>query len=191
MLPPLAAPKQWSSLPKRPKARGRLPWAILGLCAALSGGCATQSSQRAELGKAVAAYNELMRWKKFDAASAFRKDAVDFIARYAAAEDDLSVEHIEVRAISFPPVEDGDDPVGEVLVMAQAYLLPSTVLEKIFMKQKWTYNGDRWLLDETSRELVPPLPEEGSGAPAAGLAPSGLDQKPDEHEHGDTLGVNE
>ncbi len=131
-------------------------------CLLLSFGLAACSATRAaqeKLPGTVGAYHELLRWKKFDGAARFRlaEDQPQFMARYVTAEDDLSVDAIEIRQIAYPPVAEDEPLVAMVTVVAHAYLLPSTVLEKIIMLQRWENRGGSWVLLETSRELVPPV----------------------------------
>ncbi len=124
---------------------------------ALSFSCASTATRRQALEPAVQSYNTLLRWKKFERAADYLpvEERADFIERYLAAEDDLYVESVEVRAISW--LSDKPLPAAQVVVVANAYLLPSTVLEKYIIRQRWEYRGKKWLLTERSRELAPPL----------------------------------
>lgn len=135
--------------------------------------CGRLRSNPDVLPRAVNAYNTFLRWKKYDSATAFRtpEDRADFAARYLAAEEDLSVDSIEVRSINVLEVAEGEPPTAEVVVVAHAYLLPSTVLEKIIMKQRWEQREGNWLLIESDRELVPPL-DEPSTPPKDRASPS-------------------
>lgn len=134
----------------------------LGVCAS---GCATAQTKREELGRAVKAYSQFIRWKKYDGAVAFRlpEEQAEFMARYSAAEDDLHVESIETRSVTFLPQEDNQPLQANVVVVAHAYLLPSTVLEKVLMQQTWEYREGRWVLLSSSRELAPPVDESALG----------------------------
>ena len=45
--------------------------------------------------------------------------------------------------------------VADVVLVAEAYLLPSTVVEKMTIVQRWAQIDGAWILEESSRELVP------------------------------------
>src|SRR5688572_9021496 len=107
--------------------------AALGATLMALGACASVQARKDELVSAVSAYNQFMRWKKYDGAQTFRlpEDQPDFMARYSQAEDDLHIESMETRSVTFPPVEKDAPMQAKVVVVAHAYLLPSTVLEKV------------------------------------------------------------
>lgn len=103
----------------------------------------------------VSAYNQNLRWKRFNSASHFvpAKSRAKFLERYLSAEDDLHIQSMEVRDVT-SYVKDGS-PVADVVLVAKAYLLPSTVVEKVTIIQHWSHIDGAWLLTESSRELVP------------------------------------
>ncbi|MEZ4272752.1 MAG: hypothetical protein R3C68_15370 [Myxococcota bacterium] len=131
--------------------------------------CASSSDASGTLHRAVNSYNELMRWKKFEQAAGYipANKRADFLERYLAVEDDLFVESMEVRGITWVTTE--DNPVVDVNVIANAYLLPSTVLEKVVMRQRWEFRNGAWNLANNSREIVPKTtkPAENQDADAA------------------------
>ena len=115
------------------------------------------------------AYNELVRWKKYDSAGAFRtpEDRTAFMVRYLAVEDDLNVESMEIRSVVWPPVTAEQPIAAEVVIVASAYLLPSTVVEKVIIQQRWEFRDGRWMIVESDKELAPPVDDE----PESGLTP--------------------
>jgi hypothetical protein len=154
-----------------------LRWIALGVLLALcGGGCGGVQARREELGRALSAYHEFMRWKRFDQAAMFHPPELQsaFVARYAAVEDDLHIESMEMRSIAFAPEVEGQPPAAEIVVVAQAYLLPSTVLEKIVLQQRWENREGRWVMVQSSRELAPELP----AAPALDPAPLPAESAP-------------
>ena len=44
-----------------------------------------------------------------------------------------------------------------VVLVAEAYLLPSTVVEKMTIVQRWAHIDGSWILEKSSRELVPEI----------------------------------
>lgn len=116
------------------------------------------------LSVAVESYLNGLRWKRFHHSAAYvpADRQAEFLERYLAAEDDLHIESAEIRGVVLQP--DEEFPTARVIVMAQAYLLPSMVLEKVIMVQTWQQRDGAWRLIETSRELAPAL----AGAASAG-----------------------
>ena len=141
------------------------------LFAALLTGCAAGQSSREDLHPALTTYHNLLRWKQFDGAARFRHqdDQSAFLARYLRAEDDLSIESLEVRSVHWNPI--GGIPGADVTVVGQAYLLPSTVLQKVVIQERWEVVNDRWVLMHSDKELLAdpvldspaPLKQEASG----------------------------
>ncbi len=123
------------------------------------GACAGGTSSKG-LKVAVDGYHDSLRWKRLTNASTFRvpEERSNFLARYLAVEDDLSIDTIEIRGVTFVP--DSDPPAADVVVTAQAYLLPSTVLHKHVITERWELRGEDWLLVDASVELAPELPED-------------------------------
>ena len=62
---------------------------------------------------------------------------------------------MEVRNVT-SYTKDGNQ-VADVILVAEAYLLPSTVVEKVTIVQRWARVDGAWLLEESSRELVPEI----------------------------------
>lgn len=119
-------------------------------------GCATQKQQGKGLRSAVNSYHDNLRWKRLSAASKYRvaEKRAGFMERYLAVEDDLSIDTIEVRDVTFLP--ESEPLTANVVVTAEAYLLPSTVLRKHVITERWEQRGEVWRLVESSLELAPP-----------------------------------
>lgn len=100
-------------------------------------------------------YHQSLRWKRLDTAAQYRlaEERADFLARYLAVEDDLNIDTMEVRGVHFIP--DSDPLAADVVLTAEAVLLPSNVLEKHVITERWELRGDTWRLIETSMELAP------------------------------------
>ena len=143
----------------------------------LASACLSHQAAMEALPRAVGTYHDLLRWKNVDGAARFRleENRPEFLERYVAVEDDLKIDSIEVRSVVWQPVVEEEPLVAIVTVVAHAYLLPSTVLEKVIMQQRWEYRDAAWVLVTTSRELVPPVdpvatdPQNLPGAAAAPL----------------------
>ena len=118
-------------------------------CASTNAGESLQAS--------VSAYNQNLRWKRFTNASQFvpAESRAKFLERYLNAEDDLHIQSMEVRNVT-PYTKDGNR-LADVVLVAQAYILPSTVVEKLTIVQRWAHVDGSWLLEESSRELVPEI----------------------------------
>jgi hypothetical protein len=121
---------------------------------ALAVGCGIGPA-KSELDRAVMLYNDGIRWKRFEQAAAFvppeARDA--FLARYQASEDRLAVESIEVRRVV--PVEGAERPTFDVTVVAAAYVLPSNVLSRQTIVERWQLADGAWRMIHTDRELAP------------------------------------
>ena len=122
---------------------------LLVSCASTNAGETLQES--------VSAYNQNLRWKRFNNASRFvpAESRAKFLERYLTAEDDLHIQSMEVRNVT-SYTKDGNR-VADVVLVAEAYLLPSTVVEKMTIVQRWAHVDGAWLLEESSRELVPEI----------------------------------
>lgn len=147
------------------KTLGAVTTVLLLITTACATGGAAGGSD--DLRTVVGAYNEHLRWKRFPAAARFLKpeSQAPFLSRYLTAEDDLFVEALEVRAVTFGT--DELTPSADVTVVATAYVLPSTVLEKVVMTQHWELVDKQWVLITTDRELVPAVAPLGSPTPEA------------------------
>ncbi|MEM6274181.1 MAG: hypothetical protein AAF735_02975 [Myxococcota bacterium] len=131
---------------------------VLLACLAAGGvGCSGSAGEGKHLKAAVDEYHSNLRWKRLNEASRYRaaERRAEFLARYLAVEDDLSIDTIEVRGVTFVP--DSQPPAADVVISAEAYLLPSAILEKHVITERWELDGERWLLVSTSAELAPEL----------------------------------
>ncbi|MEL6196063.1 MAG: hypothetical protein AAFQ77_03310 [Myxococcota bacterium] len=120
-------------------------------------GCSGSGGEGKHLKAAVDDYHANLRWKRLNEASNYRatERRAEFLARYLAVEDDLSIDTIEVRGVTFVP--DSQPPAADVVISAEAYLLPSAILKKHVITEHWELDGERWLLVSTSAELAPEL----------------------------------
>src|SRR5688572_9169754 len=131
--------------------RARLPLFLLVLASA----CATGASQET-LDLAVHRYSDSLRWKRFSEAAAYLVPEARraFLSRYLASEGDLHIDNLEVRGVSevLAPL-----PTYDVTMIAEAYVLPSTVLSRIVMTQRWERGDNGWRIISSDRELLPTL----------------------------------
>lgn len=135
--------------------RSNLRRGIAGLALATLFACSGSGTHQKVLKVAVDGYHDNLRWKRLTNASTYRvpEERSEFLARYLAVEDDLSIDAIEVRGVTFIP--DSEPPAADVVVTAEAYLLPSNVLHKHVITERWELRGDEWLLVDASLELAP------------------------------------
>lgn len=135
--------------------------------------CAGTARKGQGLRVAVDAYHDGLRWKRLTQASRFLppKERSEWLARHLAVEEDLNIDSIEVRDVAFLP--DSEPLAATVVLTAEAYLLPSTVLRKHVITERWEQHGDAWRLTETSHEFAPELEDEVSGESSPGLAADG------------------
>jgi hypothetical protein len=124
------------------------------LAAALFAACAGRASE-ADLGRCVALYHDNIRWKRFTQAASFLPPEARqaFVERYLASEDRLEVESLEVRSVT--PISGQERPTYDVAVVASAYLLPSTVLSRSILTERWQLIGGAWRVIHRDRELAP------------------------------------
>ena len=133
---------------------------VVSICVLLGLGCATTRPSVATLKESIENFNDHLRWKRFSQAAGYLLpgEKADFLARYLEFEDDLSVENINIRDVSM--LAGVSVPTAVVTVTAESYLLPSTVLEKQVITQRWEHIDKTWRVVERSAELVPePVPE--------------------------------
>lgn len=118
--------------------------------------CATMGASSEDLKAAVTAYNQHLRWQRYSSAAAFLPSSQRqaFLTRYISAEDDLHVESIDVRNIQWAP--HGDVPGADVIAVAQMNLLPSTIVHKVLLQERWELRHGNWLLVACNRQLAPP-----------------------------------
>jgi hypothetical protein len=102
--------------------------------------CAPPSGPAEELDRAVAAYNDHLRWARFDKASAFIKlpKRPRFMELYEPSEETLHIEDIEVKNV------DLQGKKAKVVVQARFYKSPSVTLQKKRWVQLWQRDDDAW-----------------------------------------------
>ncbi len=134
--------------------RRTLPLRLVLLVAPVLSACVAATSEQ-PLELAVSRYNQGLRWKRLTSASELvvPERRSEFVRRYLAHEDDLHIENIEVRAVN--RVEGEATPTFDVTVVAEAYLMPSTVLEKTIITERWQRREGGWQLVKAEPELVP------------------------------------
>jgi hypothetical protein len=115
-------------------------------------GCSHASDEPLDM--AVHRYNDSLRWKRFsDAAGYLVPEARQtFLRRYLAAESDLFIDSLEVRGIAEVAAA---TPTYDVTVVGEAYVLPSTVLSRVVMTQRWELGETGWRLATSDHELAP------------------------------------
>ncbi|MEL6546837.1 MAG: hypothetical protein AAFQ82_19580, partial [Myxococcota bacterium] len=115
--------------------------ALLGALCALCACANTRGGGGEGLKVAVNSYHDNLRWKRINNASTYRlpDERAEFLARYLAVEDDLSIDAIEVRGVTFVP--NSEPLAADVVVTAEAYMLPSTVLKKHVITERWAHRS--------------------------------------------------
>jgi hypothetical protein len=110
--------------------------------------CLPSGGQDLEI--AVHRYNDGLRWKRFAEAASYLPPELraDFLADHLAKEDALHIDQIEVQAVSMVP--DTEVPTFDVVLLAEAYVLPRTVLDRVVVKQRWQQSGPSWQLVSAS-----------------------------------------
>ena len=110
-------------------------------------------------------YNQSLRWKRYNTAARFLAPdkRADFLEQYLSAEDDLHVQSVEVRSVN--TYERDGDKVADVVLIAEAYLLPSTVVKKTTIVQTWKHQNGGWELIEPGTSLITKKPQEARSKP--------------------------
>ncbi|MEC9466628.1 MAG: hypothetical protein VX834_12630 [Myxococcota bacterium] len=113
----------------------------------------------------VGTYNQSMRWKRYNTASTFLAPdkRADFLEQYLNVEDDLHVQSVEVRSVN--SYERDGKPIADVVVVAEAYLLPSTVVRKTTMIQTWLFSNGGWELIDPGTSLAKERSTEAGSSP--------------------------
>lgn len=134
------------------------------------GGCKTTASPL-ELKTSVKGFNENLRWERFDAAATFLPPAERsaFVRHYLELQEDLSIQSLEVRNVQLN--EQQDIPRAQVLVQAEYYLLPSTVVHQQTLTQEWEFNQGVWQLADPG--FRPRQPQKSHNPPAPDSAGPG------------------
>ena len=134
---------------------GTLSLAAIAGCLVM---CSTSANET--LQSAVESYNAHLRWKRFSHAANYQPSdrRALFLQRYVASEDDLHIQSIEVQGVQI--LEDQPVPTADITAVAERYLLPSTVVEKVVMTQRWELRNGAWIIISTSNELAPSVDRE-------------------------------
>lgn len=134
------------------------------------GGCQTTASPL-ELKTSVKGFNENLRWERFDAAATFLPPAERsaFVRHYLELQEDLSIQNLEVRNVQLNEQE--ETPRAQVLILAEYYLLPSTVVHRQTLTQEWEFKQGVWQLVDPG--FHPQLPQKNQNSPAPDSAGPG------------------
>ena len=126
--------------------------------------CAAPNASES-LRASVGNYNQSLRWKRYTNAARFlpAEKRADFLQQYLSVEDDLHVQSVEVRSVS--TYEREGQQVADVVLVAEAYLLPSTVVKKTTIVQTWELQNGHWELVEPGTSLITNKPQDESSAP--------------------------
>ncbi len=126
----------------------------LTLAAAGLAACAPSASDM-DLQRSVSVYNDSLRWKRFQMAASFVPPAerAAFLDRYLASEERVQIESIEVKSVAAVPGEKA--PTYDVFVAASLYTLPSNVLERVVLTERWKLVDGGWKVVHVDRELAP------------------------------------
>ena len=112
--------------------------------------CASTAKGKA-LEASVKGFNENLRWKRFSGAATFvpSQDRNQFMEHYLSIEKDLFIQSLEITNVfvhTATPKESPEKPLktAQVLVMAEYYVLPSTVVQRRPVTQEWHFKDGVW-----------------------------------------------
>ena len=130
---------------------GLLSWQLVG-----SMSCATATSSKA-LQLAVQEFNQNLRWKRFhEAAILVAQDKrQEFIQHYLTIENDLFIQNLTVKNVEAKPGSPSNQAVN-VLVVAEYYLLPSTIVRRQQITQEWAFQAGSWQMTTTNFHFTTP-----------------------------------
>tara|TARA_Y100001934_G_scaffold274321_1_gene366318 strand:+ start:130 stop:570 length:441 start_codon:yes stop_codon:yes gene_type:complete len=114
-------------------------------------GCSSAGTAGQTLKASVAGFNKSLRWKKFNGAASFLPAAErsEFLKHYLGLEKDLFIQSLEIRSVQFQDSSRNSKPEqtsqqAQVLVMAEYYILPSTVVKRRPVMQSWELRNGNW-----------------------------------------------
>lgn len=149
----------------------------LAVCLAL-GACAS-AKQGVTLGESIRAYNEGVRWQRYDAAAVHvpPKERSDFIDALDERSKDLRITDYEIVRVT-----QKSDKIAQVQVKMSWYLDSKGTLQETSAVQTWEKHGKTWWVIEETRlrgKEMPGLREDPSTATAS-TAPEGPSETPAE-----------
>ena len=113
-------------------------------------GCASQTAAKT-LKASITGFNADLRWKRFNGAANFlpAEERSQFLEHYLSLEKDLFIQSLEVKNVDFQQTQLPSDlensiEQAQVLVMAEYYILPSTVVKRQPVTQNWEYRNGSW-----------------------------------------------
>ena len=103
----------------------------------------------------VQGFNQNLRWEKFSGAAAFLPagERLKFIKKYTDIKDELAIQNIEIQSIQ--ALSDSGEEEVEVLLLAEYYVLPSTVVQQETVIQRWKFTNGYWQLTDPGFQLFP------------------------------------
>ena len=123
-------------------------------------GCAATANAKA-LQASVKGFNENLRWKRFTSAASFvpPDKRNKFIAHYSGLERDLFIQDLEIRNVHLlnqPSEESPNEAIrkAQVVVMAEYYMLPSTVVKRQPVTQEWEFRNGNWQMVESNFDFA-------------------------------------
>ena len=144
----------------------------------LPSGCAHNTNPGEELFRSAKAFNEHVRWKRFQLASKFLPAAKRerWLSGMQAAGETLRIVDYRMEPVKVTPT------ASVVDVYLASYRVSNPVIERQRRRQWWTYNGSSWQLDADKRLPIgkkskpKPIPDigpsddtwRGPGAPSSG-----------------------
>ena len=128
--------------------------ALMSIGATLPG-CKTAGSM-ANLQNSVQGFNENLRWERLNGAASFLPpDARQkFINKYSNLRDDLFIQNLEVQTIEY--LGGTNNQRTRVLLLAEYYVLPSTVVQHQTVTQYWEFIDGFWQLTDPGFTPVRP-----------------------------------
>ncbi|HET6516005.1 MAG TPA: hypothetical protein VFG09_12650 [Thermodesulfovibrionales bacterium] len=125
---------------------------LLFVLAVLCSGC-SRYQIREQFDKSLDAYNQSLRWQRWDSASPFISDSIrkEFESRVAATKD---IRVVDCQIIGMIYQEETHEALAEVRI--DYYNVYSNMMRTILDRQRWVYREEQ---GRKSWRLMSPLPE--------------------------------
>lgn len=132
--------------------------------------CTMPSGPSEELERAVSAYNDHIRWARFEKASAFikLKQRAHFMELYEPSDETLHIDDLEVKSIDLAP----GNKKAKVTINARYFKTPSVTLQKKKWVQTWQREDDAWWMVSPVEEPFFPSPTSQPTSPFPSPSPS-------------------
>ena len=114
------------------------------------------TNHAATLKSSVLGFNENLRWRRYDGAASFlpHKDRGPFLKSCLGKERDLFIQSLEIKDVHLN--QESETQKAKVLIMAEYYILPSTVVQRKPVNQEWEFSNGLWQLVKSDFEFLDP-----------------------------------